>query len=69
MNDAKKVSEMQEIYFYESKEHEINKSKLEKLGNKYNELETLCKELVDLYDCNDNIEISVQKIKHHLLYK
>jgi hypothetical protein len=69
MNDAKKISEMQKIYYFESKENETNKSKLSELTEKYEDLENLCKDLVDMNDSKKDIQVIIQKIKHHLIYK
>lgn len=66
MNNAKKVREMQEIYFIETKEHEKVKKSLDKVSKKYEILEILCKELIDLYDCNSDISKSIHNIKNHI---
>lgn len=69
MNNAKKVREMERIYFYESKDNEINKSELQDISKKYEALETLCKDLIDSFDSMNDITIPINKIKHHLIHK
>ena len=66
MNNAKKVREMQEIYFEESRENEMNKNNLKILSKKYDCLEVLCKELIESFDSECNISLQVEKIKEFL---
>ncbi len=67
MNYARKVRELEKIYFNESKENESNKFELVETIKKYEELKTLCKDLLNNYDNKENIEDSVIKIKYHLM--
>jgi len=67
MNYARKVRELEKIYFNESKENESNKFELIETHKKYEELKTLCKDLLNNYDNKENIEDSVIKIKYHLM--
>lgn len=66
MNNAKKVREMQEIYFEESRENEMNKNNLKILSKKYDCLEVLCKELIESFDSECNISLQIEKIKEFL---
>lgn len=66
MNDAKKIRELQEIFFEESKDNEMNKSNLQNLSKKHDKLEMLCKELVESFDCRNDISSSINKIKDFL---
>lgn len=69
MNNAKKVREMERIYFIDTKENEINKAELLETHKKYEELSVLCCDLLDLYDSKSDIDISIIKIKYHLMNK
>lgn len=69
MNNAKKVREMERIYFYESKDNEINKNELLNISKKYEDLKDLCRDLVDSFDSANGITDSINKIKHHLIHK
>lgn len=69
MNNAKKVREMERIYFIESKENENNKVELSETQKKYEELRVICCDLLDSYDSKMNIENSIIKIKYHLMDK
>lgn len=69
MNNAKKVREMERIYFNESKENEMNKAELSEMQKRYEELSVLCRDLVDIYDSKENLENSIIKIKYHLMLK
>lgn len=66
MNNAKKVREMQEIYFEESRENEINKNNLQILSKKYDCLEVLCKELIESFDSECDISLQIEKIKEFI---
>jgi len=69
MNNAKKVREMERIYFIETKEYENNKVELLEISKKYEELRVLCCDLLDLYDGKNEIDSSIVKIKYHLMDK
>lgn len=69
MNNAKKIREMERIYFYESKDNEINKNELQNTTKKYEELKSLCRDLLDNFDSTSDITESINKIKHHLIHK
>lgn len=69
MNNAKKVREMERIYFIETKEYENNKVELSEISKKYEELRVLCCDLLDLYDGKSEIDGSIIKIKYHLMGK
>lgn len=69
MNYAKKVRELEKIYFNDSKEHENNKVELLEIQRKYDELQSLCRDLLDNYDDKNDIEMSIVKIKYHLMDK
>lgn len=66
MNNARKVREMQEIYFEESRENEINKNNLQILSKKYDCLEVLCKELIESFDSEQDVCIQIEKIKEFI---
>lgn len=69
MNYAKKVRDLEKIYFNDSKEYENNKIELLDVQKKYEELQSLCKELLNNYDNKNDIEMSIVKIKYHLMDK
>jgi len=69
MNYAKKVRELEKIYFNDSKEHENNKVELLEIQRKYDELQSLCRDLLDNYDDKNDIEMLIVKIKYHLMDK
>lgn len=69
MNYAKKVRDLEKIYFKDSKEYESNKAELLNAQRKYEELQSLCKELINTYDNKNDIEMSIVKIKYHLMDK
>jgi|688.fasta_scaffold554762_3 hypothetical protein len=69
MNYAKKVRELEKIYFNDSKEYETNKVELSEISKKYEELRVLCCDLLDLYDGKSEIDNSIIKIKYHLMDK
>lgn len=66
MNDAKKIRELQEIFFEESKDNEMNKNNLKNLSKKYDKLEMLCKELIESFDCRNDISPSINNIKEFI---
>jgi hypothetical protein len=67
MNYARKVRELEKIYFNESKEYESNKFELMETHKKYEKLKTLCKDLLNNYDNKENIDDLIIKIKYHLM--
>lgn len=69
MNYAKKVRELEKIYFNDSKEHETNKVELLEIQKKYDELQSLCRDLLDNYDNKNDIEMLIVKLKYHLMDK
>jgi hypothetical protein len=68
MNYARKVRELEKIFFNESKENEHNKNELIEINRKYKELQILCRDLLNNYDNKENIEDIIIKIKYHLMY-
>lgn len=47
MNNARKIREMEKIYFYDTKEMENCSSKLKSITKEYETLKTLCKRLIN----------------------
>jgi len=65
MNDAKKIRELQEIYFEESKDNEMTKSNLQTLSKKYSKLEIICKELIESFDSKCDVSLVINKLREH----
>lgn len=68
MNDAKKIREIEGLYFYECKENEENKVILFKTQEKYNELRKLCENLLNS-KTTDEFDINMNLIEYHLTQK
>lgn len=69
MNYAKKVRELEKIYFNDSKEHETNKVELLEIQKKYDELQSISRDLINNYDNKNDIEMAIVKMKYHLMDK
>lgn len=69
MNYAKKVRELEKIYFNDSKEYETNKVELLEIQKKYDELQSICRDLINNYDNKNDIEMAIVKMKYHLMDK
>ena len=58
MNNARKIREMEKIYFYDTKEMESYSSKLKTITKDYDTLKSLCKLLVN----SDNSQIQQETL-------
>lgn len=67
MNIVKNIKEIERLYFDEVKEHENTKSVNLHLINKYECLQELCTELIELHmNNNEDYKKSIKKIKDFL---
>ena len=65
MNDAKKIREIESLYFTECKENESNKILLNRTQQQYNHLRELCEKLLNIKTTND-YDIIINAIEYHL---
>ena len=65
MNDAKKIREIEKLYFFECKENEDNKVLLNKTLQQYSQLKEFCKLLLET-KTTDDFDMAMNYIRYHL---